>query len=90
MDKSASSHQGPGLIGSVAGLAKNAVGLLLSRLELATIEPGTDPPVETHLVRGLSANRLIGNHKTIAASPLGFAQCCVRVAEYRVRMLIGS
>ena len=38
MDKSASSHQGPGLIGSVAGLAKNAVGLMLSRLELASIE----------------------------------------------------
>ncbi|PJJ22177.1 Uncharacterized membrane protein YqjE [Janthinobacterium sp. OK676] len=38
MDKSATSHQGPGLIGSVAGLAKNAVGLMLSRLELATIE----------------------------------------------------
>ena len=38
MDKSASSHQGPGLIASIAGLARNAVGLLLSRLELASIE----------------------------------------------------
>ncbi|MGK5026342.1 phage holin family protein [Janthinobacterium sp. RB2R34] len=38
MDKSASSHQGPGLIGSIAGLARNAVGLMLSRLELASIE----------------------------------------------------
>ena len=38
MDKSASSHQGPGLIASIAGLARNAVGLMLSRLELASIE----------------------------------------------------
>ncbi|WP_300751684.1 phage holin family protein [Janthinobacterium sp.] len=38
MDKSASSHQGAGLIASFAGLARNAVGLMLSRLELATIE----------------------------------------------------
>lgn len=38
MNKSASSHQGPGLIASIAGLAKNAVGLMLSRLELASIE----------------------------------------------------
>ena len=38
MDKSASSHQGPGLIASIAGLARNAVGLTLSRLELASIE----------------------------------------------------
>ncbi len=36
MDKS--THQGPGLIGSLAGLARNAIGLVLSRLELATIE----------------------------------------------------
>ena len=38
MDKSASSHQGPGLIASIAGLARNAVGLMLSRLELASID----------------------------------------------------
>ena len=38
MDKPASSHQGPGLIASITGLARNAVGLLLSRLELASIE----------------------------------------------------
>jgi len=36
MDKS--THRGPGLIGSFAGLARNGFGLLLSRLELATIE----------------------------------------------------
>jgi uncharacterized membrane protein YqjE len=37
MDKSATSH-GPGLIGSLAGVARNTFGLLLSRLELASIE----------------------------------------------------
>lgn len=36
MDKSI--HRGPGLVGSLAGLARNGFGLLLSRLELATIE----------------------------------------------------
>lgn len=48
MDKSASSHQGPGLIASIAGLAKNAVGLVLSRLELASIELSE---VRNHLVQ---------------------------------------
>jgi uncharacterized membrane protein YqjE len=35
MDKSA---EGPGLIGSLAGLARNVFGLVLSRVELASIE----------------------------------------------------
>ena len=37
MDKSAGPH-GPGLIGSLAAVAKNSFGLLLSRLELAALE----------------------------------------------------
>lgn len=37
MDKSAAS-QNPGLIGSLAGVARNTFGLLLSRLELASYE----------------------------------------------------
>lgn len=37
MDKSAAS-QAPGLIASLAGVAKNTFGLLLSRLELASYE----------------------------------------------------
>lgn len=36
MDKSA--FPGPGLIGSLAGVARNTFGLILSRLELASIE----------------------------------------------------
>lgn len=48
MDKSASSHHGPGLIASISGLAKNAVGLMLSRLELASIELSE---VRNHLVQ---------------------------------------
>ncbi len=39
MDKSAEAH-GPGLIGSLAGIAKNTLGLLMSRLELAALELG--------------------------------------------------
>ncbi|MDC8760059.1 phage holin family protein [Janthinobacterium fluminis] len=37
MEKSAAS-QAPGLIASLAGVAKNTIGLLLSRLELASCE----------------------------------------------------
>ena len=47
MDNSASS-QGPGLIGSLAGVAKNTFGLILSRLELAAFELAE---VRSHLLR---------------------------------------
>lgn len=47
MDNSASS-QGPGLIGSLAGVAKNTFGLILSRLELAAFELSE---VRKHLLR---------------------------------------
>lgn len=47
MDKSASS-QAPGLIASLAGVARNTVGLVLSRLELASIELSE---VRNHLLK---------------------------------------
>jgi len=45
MDKSA---EGPGLIGSLAGLARNVFGLVLSRVELASIELSE---VRNHLLK---------------------------------------
>lgn len=47
MEKSASS-QGPGLIASLAGVARNTAGLVLSRLELASIELSE---VRNHLLK---------------------------------------
>lgn len=47
MDKSASS-QAPGLIASLAGVARNTFGLVLSRLELASIELSE---VRNHLLK---------------------------------------
>lgn len=47
MDKSAPSPA-PGLIGSLAGVARNALGLLLSRLELASCELSE---VRNHMLR---------------------------------------
>jgi uncharacterized membrane protein YqjE len=47
MDKSASSPA-PGLIGSLAGIVRNALGLLLSRLELASCELSE---VRNHILR---------------------------------------
>jgi uncharacterized membrane protein YqjE len=47
MDNSASSQE-PGLIASLAGVAKNTFGLILSRLELAAFELSE---VRSHLLR---------------------------------------
>jgi len=47
MDNSAAPHR-PGLIGSLAGVAKNSIRLVLSRIELAALELSE---VRNHLVR---------------------------------------
>lgn len=47
MDKSAGSHSA-GLVASMAGVARNTVGLILSRLELASIELSE---VRNHLLK---------------------------------------
>lgn len=47
MEKAENIVHGPGLLGSVSGLAKNLFGLLVSRVELAAIELGE---VRNHVI----------------------------------------